>query len=447
MLLGTVLIATASANVQPATGSAAPTRGGWIVDRVRVESLAPGGHLGVAGVGDYRGALEVLRSGSGLGVINDVGFEDYVRGIAEVPNGWPMEALKAQAIAARTYALHEMKSRQSPAATALGADICPTQSCQVYVGLEKERSEGGGRWVSAVEATRGQVLLRRGRPIRAMYSAGPYSPPPPAPGQPPPPPGPVRGHGAGMDQHGALAKALRGAKASAILASYYGGAKPTRLTPPRIPQTIRVSLEPVRSTTGISGPGRFRVLDGAGNPLAVVATGNWRVHPGPQGKVRVVPPPGQDAPPAVEALGHEPSPPPASGQTLRFRLSTPALVHLVVSGPDGAPATVTTPQLVEAGESALPVPPLTLPGPHVVSVVADAGANRVMKAPVDISTGGAAVPAPAEPVTRPAEAVVSDGRRVSRESSPPVLLAATAFILLLTAIVGLVLAWLRPSAT
>lgn len=439
MVLGSLLVITASASAERPAKSGPVPKGGWIVDRVRFENLTPGGHLGVAGLGGYRGALEVVRGGSGVGVVNHVGLEDYVRGIAEVPNGWPPEALKAQAIAARTYALHEIRSRQSEAATRLGADICPTQSCQVYAGLEKERGEGGQRWVSAVEATRGRVLVRKGQPIRAMYSAGPYSPPPPAPGQPPPPPGPVRGHGVGMDQHGALAKALRGAKASSILASYYGGAKPTKLTPPRIPETIRVSLDTGGSTVGITGSGRFRVLDGAGNPLAVVATGNWRVLPGPQGKVRVVPPPGQDALPGLEALGHEPGPSPAGQQTLlRFRLSKPALVHVAIEGEGGVPAAVTPPQLVEAGESALPVPPLPQHAPQVLSVVADAGANRVAKAPVRIAPGGAPLPGPAE-------AVVADAGPVSQQSSPPVLLASTAFVLLLTATIGVVFTWLGSS--
>ncbi len=445
MFLGAVAVAAASSGAHQPASSAPAARGGWIVDRVRVESLTPGAHLGVAGTGDYRGALEVVRAGSGLGVINHVGFEDYVKGIAEVPNSWPVEALKAQAIAARTYALHEMKNRQSAAATALGADICPSQSCQVYDGLEKERSEGGQRWVSAVDATRGQVLLRRGQPIRAMYSAGPYTPPAPAPGQPPPPPGPVRGHGAGMDQHGALGKALRGAKASAILATYYRGAKPTRLSPPRIPEAIRVSLEPVRSNVTIAGPGRFRVLDGAGRVLAVVATGSWRVLSGPQGKVRVVPPAGQEAPPALEALGHEPVPPPATGHTLRFRLSAPALVHVAVAEPDGTPAAATPPQLVEAGESVLPVPPLALPGPHLVSVVADAGAYRVTQAPIEIAPASPPGPGPPEAVASPPEAVAIDGRHVSLQR-PLVLLAGTAFVLLLTTTVALVFTRLRPSA-
>ena len=477
LLVATVATTPALA-LQPG-GNAMPA-GGWLVDRVRFESLAPDGFLGVGDLGDYRGAIELVRTGSRLGVVNDVGLEDYVRGIAEVPSSWPVEALRAQAIAARTYALHEMRNPPASAAE-MGAHICPTQSCQVYVGLEKERSEGGERWVSAVESTRGQVLLRKGAPIRAMYSSGalvapaerpsgprpagpapraaappgpappppppsgpqpvvppvvgpaPAPPPPPASGPPPPaapqpgprpapskrvPEGPVfRGHGMGMSQYGALAKAQRGQSASAILASYYGGLRPSRLPADRVPSSIRVAIDSGRSSVGITAPGRFRVLDGAGNPLAVVATGNWRVLPGPHGKLRVVPPPGQEAAPGLEALGHEAVPQPV----IRFRLSQAALVYLSVQDGAGQVA-ATPPRLVEAGESALAVPPLPQPMATSVSLVADAGLNRVSRALVEVPHGGG-------PSSHGPQMSVVDGRPAS--SSQPIVLASTAFVLML----------------
>ncbi len=454
------------------------------MDRVRIENLTPDGFLSAAEVGDYRGALELVRTGSGVGVVNDVGIEDYVRGIAEVPSSWPMEALRAQAIAARTYALHEMRN-PPPSAAELGAHICPTQACQVYVGLDKERSEGGERWVSAVESTRGQVLLRKGAPIRAMYSAGGPPPPPrpppgprpaptrPAAGRPPPPPpppsppgaqpvlpplggpapppappppraapppspsppaprpgptrrvpeGPVaRGHGIGMDQYGALAKAQRGQSAASILASYYGGTRPTRLPPDRLPPSIRVAVDPGRSSVAVTGSGRLRVLDGAGNPLAVVGTGQWRVHGGPQGKLRVVPPPGQDSPPALESLGHEQAPQPV----VRFRLLHPALVHLSVHTPAGE-VVAAPPRLVEPGESSLPVPALGTPGPTPLSVVAVAGLNRVSRVQLEVPPGGD-VPA-GEMARRTAS---------TADASPPVVAVATAFLLLLVVSSGAV---------
>ncbi|MDP9071204.1 MAG: SpoIID/LytB domain-containing protein, partial [Actinomycetota bacterium] len=189
-----VLVGSAPGPAQGAAErGAAPTRS-WVVDRVRVENLGPEGFLGVAGVGDYRGALELVRAGGGVAVVNDVGFEDYLRGIAEVPASWPMEVQRAQVIAARTYALHEMARRDGPPGSEVGAHICSTQACQVYVGLAKERSPGAERWVAAVESTRNQVLVKKGAPILAMYSSGqplpplaPPRPPAPAPARPPPP--------------------------------------------------------------------------------------------------------------------------------------------------------------------------------------------------------------------------------------------------------------------
>jgi len=85
-------------------------------------------------------------------------LEDYVKRIYEVPDNWPMEALKAQAIAARSYVL---------AYTNGGAgSICTTQQCQVFQPNPK-----GGNWEQAVDATAGQVMVQGGQPIKAWFSA------------------------------------------------------------------------------------------------------------------------------------------------------------------------------------------------------------------------------------------------------------------------------------
>jgi len=89
-------------------------------------------------------------------------LEDYVKRIYEVPNSWGdqggMEALKAQAIAARSYAL---------AYTNNGANsICTTQQCQVFQPDPK-----GGNWEQAVNATAGQVMVQGGQPIKAWFSS------------------------------------------------------------------------------------------------------------------------------------------------------------------------------------------------------------------------------------------------------------------------------------
>lgn len=91
-------------------------------------------------------------------------IETYLLGIYEMPGSWPMEALKAQVVAARSYAL---------AYTGGGAkEICTTQSCQVYKGGNK-----GGDWERAVKATEGEVLVSGGQVISAWYAstAGGYT--------------------------------------------------------------------------------------------------------------------------------------------------------------------------------------------------------------------------------------------------------------------------------
>jgi SpoIID/LytB domain protein len=154
-----------------ALGAPTPTPKGWTVERVRFEPLDAAAPLGVDGIGSYRGAIEVVRTGGGLAVNNDVGLEEYLRGVSEVPVRWPVEAQKAQAVAARTYAIHELLRHPATEATAAGADICATQSCQVYAGLAKEQRPGAAAWTAAVDATAGQVLLYQGRPILAKYSS------------------------------------------------------------------------------------------------------------------------------------------------------------------------------------------------------------------------------------------------------------------------------------
>lgn len=162
----------------PAVGTAAPTpvtppptpATTWTVDRVRFEPL-DGATTAVDGVGAYRGAVEVVLAPEGVAVINHVPVEDYVKGISEVPPSWPAEAQKAQAIAARTYALWEWSRTSEATYKALGADICATDACQVYRGLTRERQEGAQAWSAAVDATASRAIYWRNAPIKAMYSS------------------------------------------------------------------------------------------------------------------------------------------------------------------------------------------------------------------------------------------------------------------------------------
>lgn len=117
----------------------------------------------------YRGRLTLTLSKDGrLTVVNRLSFSDYLRGLAEVPLSWPQAALRAQIIAARSYALDAYRRGRS-ASTARGYDICSTDQCQVYRGATIELGAFGDRWVNAVKATRGKVLSYEDRVIQAFY--------------------------------------------------------------------------------------------------------------------------------------------------------------------------------------------------------------------------------------------------------------------------------------
>jgi len=115
----------------------------------------------------YRGTVEVRPGGAaGLTVVNAVALEDYLRGVVPnelSPQVFPkLEALKAQAVAARTYALAHLGESK-----AKGYDLCATASCQVYRGQSSEHPLSD----RAVAETRGIVALYRGRPINAYYTS------------------------------------------------------------------------------------------------------------------------------------------------------------------------------------------------------------------------------------------------------------------------------------
>ncbi len=117
----------------------------------------------------YPGTLSVERSGDGtLALTVTLPFERYLEGIAEVPPSWPMAALEAQAIAARSYALATTGWSGSQGET-LATPICATTSCQVYNGIPVPPEADIRRWYRAVRATSGEVLLYQGRPAETVY--------------------------------------------------------------------------------------------------------------------------------------------------------------------------------------------------------------------------------------------------------------------------------------
>lgn len=144
----------------PVSAQAGPV-GSPVVFRPR-----PGTTLRIEGLGPFHGIVEIRREGGGLTIVNELDLDRYVEGVREVPGMWPMEALKAQAVAARTYALWE---KERGYWTRFGFDVCGTVSCQVYQGAAAGLGERGRRWTAAVRDTAGEVLLHRGEPALTRY--------------------------------------------------------------------------------------------------------------------------------------------------------------------------------------------------------------------------------------------------------------------------------------
>lgn len=110
----------------------------------------------------YRGWVELIPGESGVIAINQVGLEDYVSSVvgSEMGHRFPMEALKAQAVASRTYALYH-RSRRSQQPFDLGSGI----DWQVYKGVAAESN----RTQAAARETAGQVLVHQGQLINAVF--------------------------------------------------------------------------------------------------------------------------------------------------------------------------------------------------------------------------------------------------------------------------------------
>lgn len=113
---------------------------------------------------EYRGCIEARPKAGALQLVNVVAVEDYLLACVpeEMPSGYPVEAIKAQAIAARTFALHNRGKHASD-----DYDLCDTTNCQLYGGVQCERP----RTTEAVGSTRGIVVAHGGQPASVMYSA------------------------------------------------------------------------------------------------------------------------------------------------------------------------------------------------------------------------------------------------------------------------------------
>lgn len=103
----------------------------------------------------------------------------YLRGLAEMPSSWPTEALRAQAIIARSYAL--VAAGKAPRADCGGCQVWDDQRSQMYVGWAKEgervgSTDYGARWIAAVTSTSptsttGIAVLYQGKPVQTFYAS------------------------------------------------------------------------------------------------------------------------------------------------------------------------------------------------------------------------------------------------------------------------------------
>ena len=108
----------------------------------------------------YRGSLQVSAQGEYLRVVNRAGLESYLQGVVagEMPHAWPLEALRAQAVAARSYALANLVKGKP-------FDLYADVRSQVYLGVAAETQ----RATEAVQTTAGEVVLYEGNIASTLY--------------------------------------------------------------------------------------------------------------------------------------------------------------------------------------------------------------------------------------------------------------------------------------
>ncbi|MEA1903569.1 MAG: SpoIID/LytB domain-containing protein, partial [Actinomycetota bacterium] len=132
--------------------------------------------------GEYaRGTIKMRAVGEGFHVVLQIGIDEYIYGLGEMPSGWHPEALKAQAIAGRTYGIRQaLKWGPEPALSSSRKSQCwcqlfDTTADQSYVGWLKENEPADIPWKSAVDATTGRLITHPQAPestvIIAYYSS------------------------------------------------------------------------------------------------------------------------------------------------------------------------------------------------------------------------------------------------------------------------------------
>ncbi len=129
----------------------------------RIEVRGRNGEVAVNGLA-VAGRVTIKRQNGKLIAVNELPLEDYVKGVvpAEMSAAWHPEALKAQALASRTYALYKIRQNGKK-----DFDVVATIKDQVYKG----RAGVDGPAARAVDETRGQVLVFQNEPIQAVFSS------------------------------------------------------------------------------------------------------------------------------------------------------------------------------------------------------------------------------------------------------------------------------------
>lgn len=122
-----------------------------------------GGTIGFSGL-KYREYLEFKRGNTSIDVISNISMQAYLYGVvpSEIGGSAPIEAQKAQAVCARTYAVKNLNRHSKN-----GFNLCATTCCQVYFGIKNETNLSN----RAVDETEGKVITYNGELITAVYSA------------------------------------------------------------------------------------------------------------------------------------------------------------------------------------------------------------------------------------------------------------------------------------
>lgn len=147
-------------NALQAVGGALVVNGQKTNEKTKMFSC--GDMLATIGDKEYRGDLIVTADENQVNVINQLGIDDYLKGVLprEVVVTWAEESLRAQAVASRTYLASHLGRHKDK-----GFDLCSDVHCQVYGGVNKEHPKTN----EAVETTKEEILVYNGKPIGAFF--------------------------------------------------------------------------------------------------------------------------------------------------------------------------------------------------------------------------------------------------------------------------------------